>query len=259
MNQYTFTAFSDWIDTPTGSDAFAYSSDNYHEMLGLYDQIAFEVYAEQGAGANPSLQVALLHSGDGRTWREKSAVSEVPTYVLSPSTPELNVRVGFDDGTVPTLRFVRLRLKIAAASQARARVRIRATLNDVREHAFARRMRHVMKELEESNPCVRRIQGGHWIDSPINTDFRQETDVGLHGDAAHALEGKGLERVTARELRRRGTAHGYPELWKDWVDNVWKVSDDASICVGADRSATVERRGRKKIIVPHGAGGGVSC
>src|SRR4051794_20602332 len=111
MGAHTQVVFHEWVSTSSGTPTAFYTSDRFCETLGLLDQLAFEVRAMQGDGANPRLEVQMIHSADGVHWMEKSDEAEIKyaDYDLDPANPDLNVRVGLDDGTRSTLRFVRLR------------------------------------------------------------------------------------------------------------------------------------------------------
>jgi hypothetical protein len=243
MSAYTFLAFDDWVQKtgPGSGSASVTSSQKHDEILGLLDQIAFEVNAAQGTtGANPSIEVRLLHSADGEHWRSKSTAAEVPNYLLDSTEPDLNVRIGLDDGLLPSLRFVRFQITITAAAAARARVRIHATLNDVRENAFARKMVHIIRKLEKSNPCTRMIQGGTVLPNDEETrrwvwELAKAERLSVNGNKKK----NGMIEIKCEETIN--------PIIPDTSECRFKVPLDASICIGRDGSAAFSRPGTQSV------------
>jgi hypothetical protein len=234
MSADTFRVFDDWIETTNGSPASFYSSSAFCEGLGLLDQIAFEVEAAQGPGFNPELEIQLTHSADGMNWMDKAAAPELPAYVLDAGNPDLNVRVGLDDGTTPTLRYVQFKLTISAAGGATAKVRLVATINDVRQTAFSRRVKHTIKELAESNPCKEMVQGGRRIDN-------SEYDTNVWYWAKRVWEAKGENQSFVKKTGAED----------------YQLRHDASLCITEDGHKVVSRRGKKSVVVdPYCSSGG---
>jgi hypothetical protein len=265
MSGHTFTAFDDWIETPDGELTYFYSSARHDEPLGLLDQVTFMVSAEAETGADPAIQVELLHSADGLHWLKKTLVEPVD-YVLVVDQPQNNVRVGLDDGALPSLRFVRFRIGISNEAEEEtpscAHVRIQATINDVRQNAFSRRITRVIRALERKNPCAQVIQGGSHVGY---TEWAYKLHSGQHGMGI-AMDRKTMQM--GQDLAKLGIAgfdggfitgncdavgagrHGV----FDWECD-YQVADDASICVGHDGSVIASREGKGSVFVHNPAAG----
>jgi hypothetical protein len=166
MKQTTIVPFDDYVAT-TGTSVTERSSLEFAIILGLFDQIAFQVTAQEVSGTNPFLTVQLFHSPDGHQWLPKNATPEVDNELLSPSSE--NIYVGFDDGSNPNLRFVRFHVKLSTPNTGplNTHVRIDATLNDSRESDFARQMKALIEETQDQDKCEQYIPGG----TPLEGDW----------------------------------------------------------------------------------------
>jgi hypothetical protein len=214
MDQMQLVAFDEHM-TSSGESSTATSSDQDALTMGMFDQISFTVTAEQIEGSNPALQVQVWHSADGVNWMPKSGIPEVPYQYFS--ADGTNVYVGFDDGSIPSLRYIRFVLTIMTdAPGFDAAVRIDAVLNDTRENEYARKMQKVLAQ-QDANACTSYIQGGSSTDNP---------------DLTYALN----------HMDSSG-----PSLWNE-------ISDDGSggVALAADSAACVAADGTVTITSPRG-------
>lgn len=124
MRRALIPCFDDFVVGTNG----VYTASRYEDPLGAYDKIAFQVIADEVQGSSTvGLTVAIEASNDRRNWVQKSTTPEVDNASLSSSGA--NVFVGTDDGTIPTMAYVRLRLKLAGTDPS-AHVRVIACLRD---------------------------------------------------------------------------------------------------------------------------------
>jgi hypothetical protein len=234
LKRLQLTPFDDCVQLRAAGSVSVTSSVEYSTVLGMFDQIAYVVTSEQISGPNPQLGVKLSHSADGRNWLPKLGSVDIPDdNVLDPSNrvPIL----GFDDGVIPSLRFVRFVVTLTASAAATVAVRIDATLNDVREGQFARKMRVELEKQYKSNPCVWVIQGGGAITGTsayLNTlkSAASESDF-KHGNGP----------LVGLLQRRKGGG--------------FSVSPDARLCMGADGTMTLSSPGKTIQIAEASAGG----
>jgi hypothetical protein len=270
----TLKIFEDYVQTATGSATTYYTSAEFDAPLALLDQIAVEVRAEQGVpGANPSITAKLQHCANGRSWHDKAGTPEIPSYVLDPLVADNNVRVGLSDGTVPSLSLVRVAITISAAAAAFARVIVKATLNDVRENAFARHVGNVIAQIRKQNPCKIRIQGGRPFgvmdDGPNGGRQKMLHDLGrqIYHSPANGPHSSWPKLANKYDGRILGYSYDGEGHCTPIHHHYFKLDDSASLCVTYDGKAVVEKPGTGALLVGevghlHGggsSGGGGNC
>jgi hypothetical protein len=116
-----FLAFDD--NVKSGSST-SYTSDEFAERLAKYDQMAIFIVVEQTLLIS-TVAVQVEHSGDGAHWTNKNATSEINA---SPGG-DLAYLWGGDDGTAPSLPFVRLRISLTVSTP--ALVKVYVALRDI--------------------------------------------------------------------------------------------------------------------------------
>jgi hypothetical protein len=234
VNRLTFVAYDSHLST-SGTSWIAYSSAGIQHKLAVFDQLAFEVVADEVAGMIPKLEVSLEHSADGEHFLPKAASPEIPETQLDVVNP--NVLLGFDDGLKATLRFVRFKFKLTSANPGvRARVRVSATVNDIRQGRFAIKMRKLMEKSEEAGNCWVMLQAGQCFQGD---DLRWR----------HLVDAKLWKYIKASPIWR--APEGQPE--KAW----YCVRPKTSICMLENGDLVVSQQGRQPILVrPAGAAGG---
>jgi hypothetical protein len=234
VKQTQIVAFDEHM-TSAGLTVTMNSSEQDAIVMGMFDQIGFTVTAEQVTGSNPALKVQLWHSADGINWLPKRETPEITSQILM--ADGTNTYVGYDDGTKPTLRYVRFMLTIETlVAGFDAAVRIDAVLNDSRENAFAAKMHKAVEENKDANQCSYSIQGG---------------DTTSQDAVMTAYSGAVWQQATLH-----GTSPLFQELSCD--DNGCTLAADASICVKPDGSVNLQSP-RSNFNIPPAAQQGGDC
>jgi len=132
------------------------SLERLSDVIGSFDQLAIQAVTDNvsnSAGGDTTLSVAIQHSADGIHWQTKRAIPEIrPFPLLSVTT---YVPMGYDDGTSPSLAFVRLLVTLQdqkGGGVVGAHVNVRVTCNDVREITFARQLAREFKKEHKDLP-----------------------------------------------------------------------------------------------------------
>ncbi|HKY37237.1 MAG TPA: hypothetical protein VJN18_14940 [Polyangiaceae bacterium] len=101
-----------------------YSDPSHNALLGSVEALCIYSAAENASGTTPTLTVQVEESGNQVYWRNKAGTAEINSVTLS--TAARTVAVGRDNGSVPSLGFLRLRVQLGGANP-KARVRIWVT------------------------------------------------------------------------------------------------------------------------------------
>jgi hypothetical protein len=133
----TLVAFDDYLNFDASGNGTFFTSDSLDDLLGLFDQLAIEIVADQATASTVSLGAQIYHSGDGRTYFKKASSPEVPVTAIPAATTTL-LPIGYDDGSIPSLGFVRVRL-LAGGRLTLNSVHVKMTLtaNSTQEHKFS--------------------------------------------------------------------------------------------------------------------------
>jgi hypothetical protein len=114
MRQGVALVFDEVILGPTD----AYTAPELNALLAVQDQMGFQVIVDNVrfsvAGGPPTLSVWLETSGDGRNWATKNTGPEVQPFSIFETQTNVSP-YSADVGTLPTLRFARLRITMATA------------------------------------------------------------------------------------------------------------------------------------------------
>jgi hypothetical protein len=232
VKRLSFTAFDDRVEMSSAlTSASAISSAEFGSTLGIFDQIAYTVTAEQISGGNPKLGIKLQHSADGMNWLDKLVDDNVPTDNNVDASTQQTI-VGFDDGTVPSLRLVRFFITISGVGPMNVAVRIDVVLNDVREGTFARKMRKILqRQGNRQAKCLTTWAGGSTL------SYNPALAALVAQDEQH--EAGGLS----------GAVH-------DNEDGTYTLANDVMVCVGIDGTMTFSTPGGDfDVQVPSSAGG----
>jgi len=136
------------MKSQTSKNLFTTSYPQLDNILGVFDQLAIHVVAGDAivGGTQPlMLSAQIQHSADGINWIDKRTAAEVPPQNVlngSSATPTTVVlSPGYDDGTTPSLAFVRLRFNlttsgVGSASPMSAKIKTWVTCNDLNEARF---------------------------------------------------------------------------------------------------------------------------
>jgi hypothetical protein len=136
-----FDAYLSGSSTVPNLVVVAQTDESFNDVLGFYDQLAFQVVVtDTMVGTAPAgLTMQIAHSADGLHYVSKNATPEVSLPAQLNIGTDTYMSFGFDDGSVPSLGFVRLVLVLTAAvGPVRAHVRIMVTGNNQNEQSFSR-------------------------------------------------------------------------------------------------------------------------
>lgn len=139
IKQVSLVVFDDFITGSGGTTAF--SNELLNGLLGAFDQTAIQIVTDRATVTLGALTLSaqLEHAGDARAWVAKATSPEVPTTALS-ATTTTTLAVGYDDGSLPSMGFVRIRFSLSSASTYSVHVKCTVTLNNSRERAFTRKV-----------------------------------------------------------------------------------------------------------------------
>jgi hypothetical protein len=104
------------------------TSSSFDRRLARYDQHAFYVRMEEGAGNLQSFKCWFDHSGDGSLWHPKLGD---PWFEYMQGGTWSNNQFKYDTGTSPTLDFARLRFVLTGTGVIRVRLRVWVTARDL--------------------------------------------------------------------------------------------------------------------------------
>lgn len=113
----------------------AWTSSRFDEVIGRYDQLAMFLTLDRISIASATINVQILHSGDGENFVVKAASGTPEVTLTWASTPGTTLSAwGSDPNTgtnpqTPFLQFVRLVINLGGATGL-ARVRLYATQRD---------------------------------------------------------------------------------------------------------------------------------
>jgi hypothetical protein len=142
----------------TASPLIFETAPHLEHILGMYDQLAIQVVTDSVAsdGPQPQLQLDIYHSADGLNWIKKrgGSVHEIVAFLLFTNATTY-VPIGYDDGTTPSLAFVKLQVTIKSlgATKLSAHVNVRVTCNDAREAQFERQLAREFKRETKDLPA----------------------------------------------------------------------------------------------------------
>ncbi|HVY46094.1 MAG TPA: hypothetical protein VHB21_09455 [Minicystis sp.] len=137
--QISLVVFNDFI-TDAGSST-VYSNPLLGGLLGAFDQMAIEMVTDRATVTLGTLTMSaqIEHSGDARAFTPKAASPEVLAATVS-TTTTTTFQVGFDDGSLPSLAFVRIAFACTATTTFSVRMKCTVTLNNAHERAFTRKL-----------------------------------------------------------------------------------------------------------------------
>jgi hypothetical protein len=137
--QATFVVFDDFVIEPTTSTTFL-SNTLMNGLLGAFDQLAIQVVTDRALGTGLMLSAQIAHSGDGHIFTAKAATPELISTPVSTSGTTV-FPVAYDDGTIPSLAFVRLVFVVnATLASFKLRVKCTVTGNNRQERAFTEKI-----------------------------------------------------------------------------------------------------------------------
>lgn len=133
MRYLNTRVFDEFVPAATSS-APVYTKDDIARSLGTYNSLAIHVVTDNVNGATGTVNVQVQHSSDGRAWINKSSYA---TGAGGGGSPELSKPIGagqtsvygYEDGSMPSLEFVRLKLYFTGVITA-GHVRIHVTARD---------------------------------------------------------------------------------------------------------------------------------
>jgi hypothetical protein len=254
MNRLSVTPFNEYVVIDQFSTSTTvYTSLKHAPTLGMFDQIAYQVSVQQArTSANPSITVLLAHSADGKNWLPKPGTPIINNHPIDPATS--NPLLGFDDGTTPSLRFVRfeITLTVVGSGPVSASVRIDATLNDVREGDFAYSMRRKIEKEEEAWATTTCYPGGTPVDPSmfgVNMLFNTDDQGYTVGEQIGGLQISNPTEPTSESRTE------FP------VYATWEVPPGSELCVGTEGTLTVSTTSGSTVISPSsgGSSGSESC
>jgi len=94
--------------------ATVHTAERFNDSMGLPDQLAIQVVVDQVNASGHDLTLAIENSSDQRNWVPKSATPEIANESLS--NTQTNVEVASDDGSTPSLAYVRLAITLAGTN-----------------------------------------------------------------------------------------------------------------------------------------------
>ncbi len=172
MQQFTWTVLDDYIEGE-GPMLVAITPGQLDDGLGLVDQLVIEVTVTNVSGNSPTIDVQIEHSSDGVHWINKNKEPEINAAALEKDATNYPP-FAFDDGTVPSLAFIRLRVTLRQVGVHRlaARVSIIVTGNDYRETQFAAAIHELEDESRDNweveqgdKGCAKFYDSGSWLPS----------------------------------------------------------------------------------------------
>jgi hypothetical protein len=215
------------VEWASGTATFL-SSPNLDWMLGSYDQLAIEIVADWYTVANPiSVSAQLQHSADGIHYVNKAFGPEIPSTPLPRPLATTVLPIGYDDGTTPSLAFVRLLITAAATGGPnRAHLKVTVTGNNTHEHTFSATVEEFIATQFGSLPQHRYGPG---------------TTIWMRG-ASHPLSKEGqqspfpdhvfvVDRWTMITPADKETKSGYIPYWRGVLGHpyqMWSTTDATS-------------------------------
>ena len=109
MRKLAILAFDDFVMSST----VVYTTQALNEVLGTFDKLTIQAMCDSATGTNPSITVRMEHSGDQRSWVIKNASPEIPTTVITATSPSI---IGGDTSLVGSMAFVRLAITLAGTT-----------------------------------------------------------------------------------------------------------------------------------------------
>jgi hypothetical protein len=151
----TVTAFDDLV---TGTNSVTVGTNpELDTVLGAFDQLVIQVVADIVSGTSVTLACRIVHSGDGQSYVAKRPAPEVPATALA-ITGSNSLPLGYDDGTLPSLAFVRVNMTLAGTGLVSSHVVCTITGNNVNPAAFSQKAQQLADS--STGTCVSTMQAG---------------------------------------------------------------------------------------------------
>jgi len=112
MKKLSALVFDDFIH---GAGAVVYTSNKLEDLLSAADKLALHAVADQ-VTTSGQVTVQVEHSCDRRNWIAKNVSAEINAAALTQGST--TQAWGYDDGTRPTLAFVRLKITMSTSTLA---------------------------------------------------------------------------------------------------------------------------------------------
>ena len=151
----TVTAFDDLVVGTTSVTIV--TNPELDAVLGAFDQLVLQVVADIVGGTGVTLACQIGHSGDGQFYVDKRAAPEIAATSLS-TTASNNLPLGYDDGTLPSLAFVRVRMTLAGTGLVSSHIVCTITGNNVHPAAFTQKTQQAAEDA--FGTCVSQMQAG---------------------------------------------------------------------------------------------------
>jgi len=113
--------FDEFLNGPM---VYYYTKDDWDEALGAYDQLAIHAVVDN-IDASGTLTVQVQNSADRKHYINKNSSPEISQAI---SIGQITTFAGYENGTKPSLRYVRL--AISLVTTARAHVKLLVTTRD---------------------------------------------------------------------------------------------------------------------------------
>jgi hypothetical protein len=128
MRAANVLVFDEYLQASTGSPTPVYTDQALNDRLGSFDMLALMAVVDDVSGSG-NINIYVQHSADGRNWVSKvvSGGTDVPQITVSSLSAGQNSYPGYDDGSMPSLAFVRLRTDFSTSTSAAAHVRVYVT------------------------------------------------------------------------------------------------------------------------------------
>jgi hypothetical protein len=223
----TVTAFDDLV---TGvAPITVVTNPELDGILGAFDQLVIQVVADLVGGVGVTLACQITHSGDGQSYVNKRPVPEITATALSTTGSNI-LPLGYDDGTLPSLAFVRVKLTLGGTSVVGSRVVCTITGNNLHEVAFTQKTQQYVNQTYAGG-CVSMMQGGTKVSIKYNPDgfvanFREPRltrAVQISGLTAGSFPFQEWFKSSSDPNRTVGPNNEYA-----WI--VWQLKDGYRIC-----------------------------
>ena len=152
----TVTAFDDLV-VGTGPVTVVTNA-QLDGVLGAFDQLVIQVVVDIVGGVSPTLTCAITHSGDGQYYVTKRSVPEIPATPLSTTGTNI-LPLGYDDGNLPSLAFVRVVMTLGGTGTVSGRIVCTITGNNVHEMAFTQKVQQYA-DTAYAGGCTSIMTGG---------------------------------------------------------------------------------------------------